>query len=72
LRYAIEDEYRRRNDEDFERHEQVLKNKVHEGKILESMVKEYDIINNKLMAMNRSMMYDKKLLSNPYSYEFLK
>ncbi len=50
----------------------MVKNKVHEGKILESMGKEYDIINNKLMAMNRSMMYDKKLLSNPYSYEFLK
>lgn len=35
MKYYIEDEYNRRNHEDEEKHEQVIKNRVHNGRIEE-------------------------------------
>ena len=47
MRYLIEDEYKRRNDEDQDNHLRIMKNHVHDGRILEEKSKEFDIINSK-------------------------
>jgi hypothetical protein len=39
---------------------------------MQHMNQQHNIISNKLLEINRSDMFQKKISQNPYSYEFLK
>ena len=60
LKYCIEDEYNRRNVEDEQKYEAVIKNKVHNGRVMDEKMKEFDIITMKNYPEDRAEKLYKK------------
>jgi len=61
-KYVVLDEYQRRNLEEEARQEQVLKNHVHFGRILDEKAKQFDIVTNSPYKQTRAEeLYGKKL-----------
>ena len=54
LKYCILDEYSRRNIEDDNKYESVIKNRVHNNRIMEEKVKEFNIITTKEYPESRA------------------
>lgn len=67
IKYCIEDEYNRRNVEDEQKYEAVIKNKIHNGRIIDEKLKEFDIITMKNYPEDRAeRLYNKQIVSSTW------
>lgn len=53
-KYIIEDDYGKRNLEDDDRFERIIKNRVHNNRIKQEKAKQFDIVNNKTYRPERA------------------
>jgi hypothetical protein len=53
MKYVVQDEYGQRNIEEEDKHERIIKNRVHDGRLLDEKAKEFDIITNKFHPQDR-------------------
>lgn len=61
MKYVVQDEYGQRNVEEEEKQERIIKNRVHDGRLLDEKAKEFDIITNKFYPQDRvESLYGKK------------